>query len=71
MSTMFEVANCDLKHGLQGLQNTFTTWRTEVQAQAMAGSDQVPSLLAERAQSECARPMRAVEGSLGHSPKER
>ena len=31
------------------------------------GSGQVPSLLAERARSECARPMRAVEGSLGHS----
>jgi hypothetical protein len=31
------------------------------------GSGQVPSLLAERAQSECARPMRAVEGNLGHS----
>jgi hypothetical protein len=27
----------------------------------------VPSLLAERARSECARSMRAVEGSLGHS----
>jgi hypothetical protein len=31
------------------------------------GRGQVPSLLAERAQSDCARPMRAVEGSLGHS----
>jgi len=31
----------------------------------------VPSLLAERARSECARSMRAVEGSLGHSPQER
>jgi len=27
-------------------------------------------LLAERARSECARSMRAVQGSLGHSPKE-
>jgi hypothetical protein len=33
------------------------------------GSGQVPSLLAERARSECARSMRAVEGSLGHSLK--
>jgi len=32
------------------------------------GSSLVPSLLAERARSECARSMRAVEGSLGHSP---
>ncbi len=30
---------------------------------------QVPSLLADRARSEGARSMRAVEGSLGHSPK--
>jgi hypothetical protein len=29
------------------------------------GSGQVPSLLAERARSECARSMRAVEGNLG------
>ena len=28
----------------------------------------MPSLLAERARYECARPMRAVEGNLGHSP---
>jgi hypothetical protein len=27
----------------------------------------VPFLLAERARSECARSMRAVKGSLGHS----
>jgi len=33
------------------------------------GGGQVLSLLAERARSECARSMRAVEGSLGHSPK--
>jgi hypothetical protein len=31
----------------------------------------VPFLLAERARSECARSMRAVKGSLGHSLKER
>jgi hypothetical protein len=31
------------------------------------GSGQVPFLLAERARSECARSMRAVEGNLGHS----
>jgi hypothetical protein len=31
------------------------------------GSGQVPFLLAERARSECARSMRAVKGSLGHS----
>ena len=36
-----------------------------------AGSGQVPFLLAERARSECARSMRAVKGSLGHSPYER
>ena len=30
-------------------------------------SGQVPSLLAERPRSECARSMRAVEGNLGHS----
>ena len=36
-----------------------------------AGSSQVPFLLAERARSECARSMRAVKGSLGHSPKEK
>jgi len=34
------------------------------------GSGQVPFLLAERAHSESARSMRAVKGSLGHSPKE-
>jgi len=33
------------------------------------GSGQVPFLLAERARSEGARSMRAVKGSLGHSPK--
>ena len=32
------------------------------------GSGQVPFLLAERARSEGARPMRAVKGSLGHPP---
>ncbi len=32
------------------------------------GSGQVPFLLAERARSEGARPMRAVKGNLGHSP---
>jgi hypothetical protein len=37
----------------------------------MEGSGQVPFLLAERARSECARSMRAVKGSLGHSPKVR
>ena len=31
----------------------------------------MPFLLAERAREECARSMRAVKGSLGHSPKER
>ena len=31
------------------------------------GSGQVPFLLAERARWECARSMRAVKGSLGHS----
>jgi hypothetical protein len=31
----------------------------------------VPFLLAERARSECARSMRAVKGSLGHSLVER
>ena len=31
-------------------------------------SSQVPSLLAERARSECARPMRAVEGNLTLAP---
>jgi hypothetical protein len=31
------------------------------------GSGQVPFLLAERPRSECARSMRAVKGSLGHS----
>ena len=30
----------------------------------------MPFLLAERARSECARSMRAVKGSLGHSPQE-
>ena len=35
------------------------------------GSGQVPSLLAERARSECARSMRAVEGNLGRSLEER
>ena len=35
----------------------------------MEGSGQVPFLLAERAREECARSMRAVKGSLGHSPK--
>jgi len=34
----------------------------------MERSGQVPSSLAERAQSECARPMRAVDGKLGHTP---
>ncbi len=29
----------------------------------------MPSLLAERARSECARSMRAVEGNLGHPLK--
>ena len=33
------------------------------------GVAQVPSLLAERARSECARSIRAVEGNLGHSLK--
>ena len=33
------------------------------------GSGQVPFLLAERARSEGARSMRAVNGNLGHSPK--
>jgi len=33
------------------------------------GSGQMPFLLAERAHSESARSMRAVKGSLGHSPK--
>ena len=37
----------------------------------MEGSGQVPFLLAERARSECARSMRAVKGSLGHSLLER
>jgi hypothetical protein len=32
------------------------------------GSGQVPFLLAERARSEGARPMRAVKDNLGHSP---
>ena len=36
-----------------------------------AGSGHVPFLLAERARSECARPMRTVKGSLGHSAKVR
>ena len=36
----------------------------------MRGSGQVPFLLAERAHSESARSMRAVKGSLCHSPKE-
>ena len=40
-------------------------------SQGREESGQVPLLLAERARSECARSMRAVEGSLGHSPKER
>jgi hypothetical protein len=31
----------------------------------------VPSLLAERARSECARSMRAVEGNLGHPLQDR
>jgi hypothetical protein len=35
------------------------------------GSGQVPSLLAERARSECARSMRAIEGNLDHSLEER
>jgi len=39
--------------------------------QEWEGSGQVPSLLAERAAWEGPRSMRAVEGSLGHSPKER
>jgi hypothetical protein len=39
MSTMFEVTICDLKHCLQGLQNTFTTWRTKVQGQARGGME--------------------------------
>ena len=34
------------------------------------GSGQVPFLLAERARWNSARSMRAVKGSLGHSPKE-
>ena len=34
------------------------------------GSGQVPFLLAERARSEGARPMRAVKGSLGYSLNE-
>jgi hypothetical protein len=38
-----------------------------VTAQEGGGSSQVPSLLAERARSECVRSMRAVEGSLGRS----
>ena len=42
-----------------------------VTAQEGGGSGQVPSLLAERARSECARSMRAVEASLGHSLEER
>ena len=37
--------------------------------QRRKGGGQVPSLLADRARSECARSMRAVEGNLGHSPK--
>ena len=37
----------------------------------MEGSGQVPFLLAERAHSESARSMRAVKGSLGHSPSVR
>jgi len=39
--------------------------RSEVEG--WQGSGQVPFLLAERAQSECARSMRAVKGGLGHS----
>jgi len=42
-----------------------------VTAQEGGGSGQVPSLLAERARSECARSMRAVEGNLGRSLRER
>jgi hypothetical protein len=34
------------------------------------GNGQKPFLLAERALSECARSMRAVKGSLGHSLNE-
>ena len=40
-----------------------------VASEGWEGSGQVPFLLAERARSECARSMRAVKGSLGHSPK--
>ena len=37
----------------------------------MEGSGRAPFLLAEAARSECAPSMRAVKGSLGHSPKEK
>ena len=55
----FKVESSSRDHSQEGVGLSKEEWE---------GSGQVPFLLAERAHSEGARPMRAVKGSLGHSP---
>ena len=55
----FKVESSSGDHSQEGVGLSKEEWE---------GSGQVPFLLAERARSEGARPMRAVKGSLGHSP---